>query len=97
MLKHNNYSDVNGVLFLNLTEFLEEINLGKPLFYTLINSSLAKITKLTIDDFESNALFEVMTTAPGTVKKGNELNFLYKKIINLQELQQFFLENFSKD
>jgi hypothetical protein len=76
---------------MDMTEnFIKSLEDGRPRFITLSNESIVKITKITVDDGEQDALYEVLSTVPGAPYLArDEQHFIYKNFVNLFELREY--------
>jgi hypothetical protein len=66
---------------------------GLPQFVTLNNGAVVKITKITIDDGEQDALYEILSTIPEAPYLAlKDQQFIYKNFLNFPELSEFLNE-----
>ena len=66
-------------------DVLTDLAKGRPVYLTLNNFAVAKITMITVDEPGEVSLFEVLTTSPDMARQGiEELKFIYKKLLKKQ-------------
>jgi hypothetical protein len=81
-------------MVINMMEIIESLETGKPRYISLKNDSIVKITKITVDDGEQEALYEILSTAPDAPYLAKEdQHFIYKNFVNLVELKEYLEAN----